>query len=284
MDRLHKVVDLLESLAEAGAPTMISSFQRAGEFSKLHTTLHPATASWPRVGNWNLSLTGSLLCPFLRGVYNNTEALGSFMECFTVAYARSTPCPPWFEDYMNLVKILAEMMDTCTPATYDALDWKSNSAEFINIIRTHEPEILPQPGEAGDRNLRRLLHGDVGANRSHPAQPGSTPIPTLPLQQILLQQADSALDADSPTEPMVFTSPSPTGPTSTDYTTDEEVKVEDTQRLAAMSEEADVRVPCTAPVAKEEEHKPRLIGGHQVRPPPDHQELRMRYPPRVRGE
>ena len=95
MDRLHKVVDLLHSLAQVGVPTMISSFQRSGGFSKLHTTFHvdPSTASWPRVGNWNLSLTGSLLCPFLRGVYNNTEALTSFMKCFTVAYARNTPYP-----------------------------------------------------------------------------------------------------------------------------------------------------------------------------------------------
>ena len=56
-------------------------------------------------------------------------------------------------------------------------------------------------------------------------------MPPVPLQQILLQQVDSALDTDSPTEPMVFTSPSSTGPTSTDYTTDEEEyeegKVED---------------------------------------------------------
>ena len=32
--------------------------------------------------------------------------------------------------------------------------------------------------------------------------------------------------------------------------------------------EADVRVPYTGSAAKEEEHKPRLIGGHEVRPPP----------------
>ena len=60
--------------------------------------------------------------------------------------------------------------------------------------------------------------------------------------------------------------------TSTDYTTDEEeyeeVKVEDSQGMATMSEELDARVPCTAPVAKEEEYKPRLFGGYEVRPPP----------------
>ena len=44
---------------------------------------------------------------------------------------------------------------------------------------------------------------------------------TLPMQQIQLRQASSALDPDSPTEPMATSGPSLTGPTLTDYTTEE---------------------------------------------------------------
>ena len=73
LQRLEVIIDLLESLARSGLPTLINSFQRSGDFTKLHSVFHTdaSTASFPRVGNWNLALVGSLLCPPLRGVYNN---------------------------------------------------------------------------------------------------------------------------------------------------------------------------------------------------------------------
>ena len=58
MERLDVAVGLLERLARTGLPTLIG-----------HTD--EATADFPRVGNWNLALAGSLLCPQLRGEYNN---------------------------------------------------------------------------------------------------------------------------------------------------------------------------------------------------------------------
>ena len=67
IQRLHRVVELLEQLAQAGLPTLLSTFKRSGDFTKHHNRFHghPSTAEFPRVGNWNLSLTGSLLCPYL---------------------------------------------------------------------------------------------------------------------------------------------------------------------------------------------------------------------------
>ena len=99
LQRLEVIVDLLESLARSGLPTLINSFQRSGDFTKLHTVFHTdaSTASFPRVGNWNLALVGSLLCPPLRGIYNNAGAFGSFMEAFTVCQARLQTRPRWFE-------------------------------------------------------------------------------------------------------------------------------------------------------------------------------------------
>ena len=140
LQRLAVAIDLLESLAKSGLPTLISSFQRSGDFTKLHTVFHTdtSTSSFPRVGNWNFVLVGSLLCPPLRATYNNTEACGSFMEAFTVSQAKLQPRPSWYAKYQKLVALVDLMMDTCTPATYDAMKWKINPAEFIHVIRVHE--------------------------------------------------------------------------------------------------------------------------------------------------
>ena len=114
LQRLEVIIDLLESLARSGLPTLINSFQKFGDFTKLHTVFHTdaSTASFTRVGNWNLALVGSLLCPPLRGVYNNEEAFGSFMEAFTVCQARLRTRPRWFHQYQRLVSLVDVLMAT----------------------------------------------------------------------------------------------------------------------------------------------------------------------------
>ena len=103
LQSLEVIIDLLESLARSGLPTLINSFQKSGDFTKLRTVFHTdaSTASFPRIGKWNLALVGSLLCPPLRGVYNNEEAFGSFMEAFTVCQARLQTRPRWFHQYQT---------------------------------------------------------------------------------------------------------------------------------------------------------------------------------------
>ncbi len=89
------------------------------------------------MNNWNL------LCPHLRGIYNNVEAFGSFMESFIVCNAKKKHRPAWYGKFSLLVQLIAKMMDTCTPTTYDAMKWKTNPAEFIHVIRTHEAAPAP---------------------------------------------------------------------------------------------------------------------------------------------
>ena len=148
--RLDTVVGLLEQLAKAGLPTLINTFYRSGGFTKYHQTFHTdeSTVDFPRAGNWNLSLAGSLLCLQLRGNYNNEEAFGTFMEAFTVRNARKQPKPDWYNMYQRPVTLIDQMMATCTQATYDAMKWKINPAEFIHVIRVHEGAAAPRPGTA----------------------------------------------------------------------------------------------------------------------------------------
>ena len=166
-----------------------SSLRRASPRCSAHTT-DPATSQSittrsmatplqpnPRVGNWNLSLTGSLLCPHLRGIYNNAETFGSFMESFTVCNAQKTHRPAWYGNFSLLVQLIAKMMDTCTPATYDAMKWKSNPAEFIHVIRAHEVAPAPDPGEAGADNLRHLLYDTAPDVDSPPTPDPATETP-----------------------------------------------------------------------------------------------------------
>eukprot|EP00439_Symbiodinium_sp_Y106_P026837 s3599_g3.t1 len=82
---------------------------------------------------------------------------------------RRSTAPPWYGKFSLLVQLIAKMMDTCTPATYDAMKWKTNPAEFIRVIRTHEVAPAPSPGEAGADNLRHLLYGTVPDVDSPPA-------------------------------------------------------------------------------------------------------------------
>ena len=141
------------------------------------------------------------------------------------------------------------MMDTCTPATYDAMKWKSNPAEFIHVIRAHEVAPAPNPGEAGADNLRHLLCDTAPDVDSPPAPdpapetpatetwiPETPPPETLPLQLMNKPMAEQTVDSSS--------------------SHSEDVKML-TQREP------------THPVAAgtpDQAHK--LIGGHRVRPPP----------------
>ena len=207
IQRLHRVVELLELLAQAGLPTLLSTYYRSGDFTKHHNTFHGHPS---RVGNWNLSLTGSLLCPHLRGIYNNVETFGSFMESFTVCNAQKKHRPAWYGNFSLLVQLIAKMMDTCTPATYDAMKWKSNPAEFIHVIRTHEVAPAPNPGEAGADNLRHLLYGTAPDVDSPPTPdpapetpatetwiPETPPPEMLPLQLMNKPMAEQTVDSSS---------------------------------------------------------------------------------------
>ena len=145
------------------------------------------------MNNWNL------LCPHLRGIYNNVEAFGSFMESFIVCNAKKKHRPAWYGKFSLLVQLIAKMMDTCTPATYNAMKWKTNPAEFIHVIRTHEVAPAPNPGEAGADNLRHLLYGTVLDTDSPPA-----PEPVTPKQGVQNHWNRKGLVADDGRKKLAF--------------------------------------------------------------------------------
>ena len=144
---------LLEKLTVAALPAQIEAFQRAGDFRKLHNPFH----DFPRVGNWVLALTGSMLSRHIRNAYSNWGNLGDFVECFTVSVAKAGK-PPWFASYQDLVGTLADILNSCCSEAYEALHWQMTPAEFIRTIKTKDIKTV-RAGEAGDPMLRELLHG-----------------------------------------------------------------------------------------------------------------------------
>ena len=122
LQRLEVIIDLLESLARSGLPTLINSFQRSGDFTKLRT----------------------------------------------VCQARLQTRPRWFHQYQRLVSLVDALMATCTQATYDAMKWKINPAEFMHVVRVKEGAEAPAPGEAGDGHLRELLRGTAAGSNDPP--------------------------------------------------------------------------------------------------------------------
>ena len=135
---------------------MLEAFQRSDYQTSMHDDFHndEATAHWPRVGNWNLALTGSLLCPFLRVKYNNVRKLGDFMESFTVCKAREQPVADWFPQYTELVQLVSDLVGACSQAVHDSLQWNMNPAELIHTIRVSEiMEKKTQAGRGGGPQL-----------------------------------------------------------------------------------------------------------------------------------
>ena len=187
------------------------------------------------------------------------------MESFTVCNAKKQHRPAWYGKFSLLVQLIAKMMDTCTPATYNAMKWKTNPAEFIHVIRTQEVAPAPNPGEAGADNLCHLLYGTVPDIDSPPApardaghngagsagttgsihddngnrdtDPGDAAPGrfAIPLQLMDKQPAEQTVDSSS-----------------------------------SHSEDAKMLTPTksTQPSATPPASAHKLIGGHRVRPPP----------------
>ena len=213
------------------------------------------------MGNWNLSLPGSLLCPHLRGIYNNVEAFGSFTEAFTVCNARKQRRPSWYGKYSSLVTLIAKMMDTCTPATYNATKWKTNPAEIIHVIRTHEAATAPNPGEAGADNLRHLLHGTVPDTDSPPAP---EPVPETP------EPSMQAPKVTAVTETPVPETPPPVAALPLQLLDQQPVEQAVDHTSSSHSDDVKMLTPreSAQPAAIPPASTHRLIGGHRVRPPP----------------
>ena len=257
LQRLEVIIDLLESLARSGLPTLINSFQRSGDFTKLHTVFHTdaLTASFPRAGNWNLALVGSLLCPPLRGVYNNEEAFGSFMEAFTVCQARLQTRPRWFPQYQRLVSLVDALMATCTQATYDAMKWKINPAEFIHVVRVNEGAEAPAPGEAGDGHLRELLRGAATGSKDPPVmdEAPETPAPT---QRARSSHPDNKVPRAEPLPLQALQKPPEEKPVDTLFSSDSDT-------VLILDKEKTESGEASSPPAHH-----RLRGGRAVRIPP----------------
>ena len=199
LERLHKIVATWRRLRRLACPPYSQHFSGASTLPRCTAT---ATAAWPRVGNWNLALVGSLMCPFLRlEVQQLQEKLGDFVESFTVNQARKKPLADWFLQYTEMVQLTADMVGACSQPVYDGLQWNTNPAELIHVIRTSELNKTPTPGEAGDPDLRRLLPGDLVPH---------TPPPEVPPAALPLVHIKSKNDEDMVDE--AEQSPTPTSP------------------------------------------------------------------------
>ena len=300
LQRLEVIIDLLESLARSGLPTLINSFQRSGDFTKLHTVFHTdaSTASFARVGNWNLALVGSLLCPPLRGVYNNEEAFGSFMEAFTVCQARLQTRPRWFPQYQRLVSLVDALMATCTQATYDAMKWKINPAEFIHVVRVNEGAEAPAPGEAGDGHLRELLRGAATGSKDPPVmdEAPETPAPT---QRARSSHPDNKVPRAEPLPLQALQKPPEEKPVDTLFSSDSDTVLildkEKTESGEASSPPAHhrlrggraVRIPPAPPAPPSRQRSPsreRDTSGTGIEEGTNHWMRKHGVPKRVRGE
>ena len=95
---------------------------------------------------------------------------------------RLQPRPRWYHQYQRLVTLIDVMMDTCTQATYDAMKWKINPAEFIHVVCVKEGASPPAPGEAGDGHLRELLRDNSTSSNDPPVMEDApeTPAPAQP--------------------------------------------------------------------------------------------------------
>eukprot|EP00439_Symbiodinium_sp_Y106_P016201 s2122_g2.t1 len=113
-----------------------------------------------RVGNWNLALVGSLMCPFLRTKYNNSKKLGDFHGELHRQPGTKATTSRLVPQYAEMVQLTTDMVGAYSQPVYDSLPWTTNPAELIHAIRTSEMDKTPTPGEVGDPGLSQLLQGD----------------------------------------------------------------------------------------------------------------------------
>ena len=211
IQRLHRVVELLEQLAQAGLPMLLSTYYRSGDFTKHHNTFHGHPSTAESEGGKLEPVTDRK--PPVPAPARYLQQCGDLRFFHGVLHRVQRPedAPPClYGNFSLLVQLIAKMMDTCTPATYDAMKWKSNPAEFIHVIRTHEVAPAPNPGEAGADNLRHLLY-DTAPDLDSPPTPDPAPetpaaetwIPetpppeTLPLQLLNKPMAEQTVDSSS---------------------------------------------------------------------------------------
>ena len=105
--------------------------------------------------------------------------------------AREKPLAAWFGQYTEMMQLIADMVGACSQQVYDGLQWNTNPAELIHIIRVSEMEVASRPGEAGDPGLSQLLHGDV--------EPRSPAAKSLPLMHIQQKEEGGTVDTVPPT-------------------------------------------------------------------------------------
>ncbi|CAE7948731.1 unnamed protein product [Symbiodinium sp. KB8] len=122
------------------------------------------------------------------------------------ATARETPMTPsWFATYTALIQIWSGIVGRLP------LRWNLNPAELICIVRKHEEEDAPQPGDAGDTNLRSLLSG-----RAHTEQASSSH--DLPMTRVRPMEVGSPItdcadeeEEEEEAEDVIFMDHSPDG-------------------------------------------------------------------------
>ncbi|CAE7364501.1 TRPT1, partial [Symbiodinium necroappetens] len=244
LQRLHAIVEHLESLAKQGLPTMLEAFQRSDYQTSMHDDFHndEATAHWPRVGNWNLALTGSLLCPFFRVKYNNVRKLGDFMESFTVCKAREQPVADWFPQYTELVQLVSDLVGACSQAVHDSLQWNMNPAE----LRDRAPLTPPPSATLALTKLQAKHDAEVLGSATEEEEQRS---PTTPMDSPVEQWEGEQWEEEDAEEEVPVVEQ------------DEDIQIVEVSQASHKQDGPALREPAWAPPAAEQH---RLIGGTET--------------------
>ena len=142
-EMLADIMALANHLKSKNIEAYIEQKQRNGNFSSGHDAFHGTLM--PRVGNWVLSLSASMLGgAYIRDLYNDTAKLGKFIECLLRNMSEGkAPEKAAAQAWVLLLLRLIELLDTFTGEAWDRQTWKLSLEQFQAVAPLYFPSAPP---------------------------------------------------------------------------------------------------------------------------------------------
>ena len=144
-DLLEDVAALSRHLMSKNIAAYIQQKQRHGHFDAGHDAFHGT--KMPKVGNWNLSLSMSMLGgQFIREKYSDTAKLGKFCESLLNNMSEGSSAERAAQQtWVLLLLRLTELLDAFVDPEWETQSWKLTLEEFCTVVPKYFPP-KPVPG------------------------------------------------------------------------------------------------------------------------------------------
>ena len=121
-ETLPTILDLIEQLQMADAPSHLIGYFAEGHFTQAHNTFHQASEL--EVGNYILALTAVLMAPHVATIHSNELKAGRFIEAWITLARTDTSLLATQQKFVRLAKIIHKLCQPMrqSPILYNLLN------------------------------------------------------------------------------------------------------------------------------------------------------------------